>query len=90
MPEEKNVAPIEILTTPSCPACKVTKSLLDRADMAYETVALEDNPERADEVRALGHAQAPVVIVPNDPAYGAAAGTMWSGLRPDLIASLTA
>ena len=84
------MAPIEVLTTPTCPACKITKMTLDRAGLEYVTVALEENPDRAEEVRSLGYSQAPVVLIPNDPAYGEMAGQSWSGLRPDLIQSLAA
>ena len=84
------MAPVTIYSTPGCQACRITSIQFDGLGVAYETVQLAVNPERAADFEEHGYTQAPVVMVPNDPAYGEAAGLHWSGLRPDLIQSLAA
>jgi len=77
--------PVLIYSTPGCAACRITAAQFDKRNVQYETVALATEPERAAEIASLGYSQAPVVVVPNDPAYGDMAGRHWSGLQPDMI-----
>lgn len=80
--------PVQIYSTPGCPACKITARQFEAKGVAYQMVELASNPERAADFAEHGYTQAPVVMVPNDPSYGDAAGSHWSGLQPDKIATL--
>jgi glutaredoxin-like protein NrdH len=80
--------PVLIYSTPGCAACRITTAQFDKNGIQYETVALAESPERARDFAQHGYSQAPVVMVPEDPAYGAAAGAHWSGLQPDMIQAL--
>ena len=82
--------PVLIYSTPGCQACRISASQFDAKGVTYEMIKLHEQPERADDIASLGYSQAPVVVVPNDPAYGDMAGQHWSGLRPDLIGALAA
>ena len=84
------MSPVLIYSTPGCAACRITASQFDKNGITYETVALGAEPERAAEIEAYGYSQAPVVVVPNEPAYGVMAGRHWSGLQPDMIGALSA
>lgn len=80
--------PVQIYSTPGCQACRITARQFDAKGVEYQMVELASSPERADDFAEHGYTAAPVVMVPNDPAYGDSAGAHWSGLRPDLIDAL--
>lgn len=80
--------PVQIYSTPGCQACRITAGQFTANGIPFEMVHLAETPERADDFAGLGYSAAPVVMVPEDEAYGKAAGSHWSGLRPDLIATL--
>lgn len=80
--------PVQIYSTPGCQACRITASQFTALGVPFQMVALAENPERAADFAEHGYTAAPVVMVPDDAAYGNAAGTHWSGLRPDLIGSI--
>lgn len=74
-----------VYSTPGCVQCTATYRALDRDGIPYVVVDLAD--EANAETRRwitdeLGHSQAPVVVVDQDPA------NHWSGYRPDRLAQL--
>lgn len=72
---------ITVYSTPVCMQCTATKRELDRRGIAYTSVDLTEDAAAMEKVRALGYAQAPVVIAGDD---------HWAGFRPDKIAALDA
>ncbi|MGU3438264.1 glutaredoxin-like protein NrdH [Actinomycetes bacterium M1A6_2h] len=73
---------ITVYTKPNCVQCEATYRALDKAGIDYRSVDITTDPEGRDYVMALGHLQAPVVVIDQD--------THWSGYRPDRITELTA
>ena len=74
---------VTVYSTPHCQQCRMAYLALDRAGVPYTVVDLATN----DAARAwvsddLGHTQAPVVVVDQDP------DNHWSGFRPDSITAL--
>lgn len=72
---------ITVYTKPACVQCNATKRALDKAGLEYTTVDLTEDAAALAAVKALGYAQAPVVV---------ANGKHWSGYRPDQIKALVA
>lgn len=70
---------ITVYTKPACVQCNATYKALDKQGLSYDVVDISENPEARDYVMALGHLQAPVVVVD---------GEHWSGFRPDRIKAL--
>lgn len=75
---------------PACQPCRLTKRALTKllengAEFALVTSSLQDEPEKADLFRSMGHAQAPVVEVLDDDGNVL---DRWSGLRDDKIKAL--
>ena len=70
---------VTVYTLPHCPQCDATKRLLDKANINYTTEQLTD--EKLVEFKERGHRQAPVVVTSD--------GQEWSGLRRDLIETLS-
>lgn len=60
--------------------CDATKRALAKAGITYDVVDVTENTEALAKIKALGYAQAPVVITAED---------HWSGFRPDRIKALT-
>lgn len=73
---------ITVYTTPNCPGCKLTMRALNKRGFDYQVINLADHPEDIATMRALGHFQAPVVLLDD--------GRHWSGFRPDTIKNLVA
>ncbi|WEV53047.1 glutaredoxin-like protein NrdH [Bifidobacterium sp. ESL0798] len=72
---------VTVFSKPRCPQCEATKRQLTRANIAFETVNLAENPSTLEQLTQAGFRQAPVVITPD---------ASWSGYRPDLIKQLAA
>ena len=70
---------ITVYSKPNCVQCNATYRALDKAGLRYETVDISLDVEALEQVRALGYAQAPVVVAGED---------HWSGFRPDKIKTL--
>lgn len=70
-----------VYTKPACVQCTATYRALDKAGIDFETVDITEDPEARDYVMALGHLQAPVVVVGDD---------HWAGFRPDRIRAIAA
>ena len=70
-----------VYTKPSCVQCDMTKRMLDKLGIEYDTVDISENPEALDKLIELGYRAAPVVITDND---------SWAGFQPDKITELAA
>lgn len=57
----------------------MTKGVLDRKGASYTEINMDEDPAALDYVKGLGYLSAPVVV---------AGDQHWSGLRPDLLASI--
>ena len=68
-----SVASPILVTTTTCPNCKVAASMLDRAGVEYEKVLADKDPEIA---QKYGITQAPTLIVPTDGGVELYAGIM--------------
>ena len=70
---------IYVYSTPNCPQCRMSKKLLDEAQVAYKEVDLSQDDAAMQMVKELGYVSAPVVMVD---------GTHWSGFRHDKLLNL--
>lgn len=70
---------VTVYTKPHCVQCDATKRALSSKRIAYEAVDMSEDPDALATVKALGYAQAPVVVTSED---------HWSGFRPDKIKAL--
>lgn len=71
---------ITVYTKPNCVQCTATKHALSKAGVTYREVDLTVDADALAHLKALGYAQAPVVVAGPD---------SWSGYRPDRIQNLT-
>lgn len=67
-----------------CAQCVVTKRKLDEVGLPYEEIAVDQDADVADRLRAEGYLATPVVEVTGPGVVESA----WVGYRPDLIAEL--
>ncbi|WP_240373108.1 glutaredoxin family protein [Brevibacterium zhoupengii] len=72
---------ITIYESPNCSGCRLTKVVLNRESIPYQTVDLSTDLDAYRAVKALGHKQAPVVGV----TYPDGTEEHWGGLRPDKL-----
>ncbi|WMY75274.1 glutaredoxin-like protein NrdH [Buttiauxella selenatireducens] len=72
---------ITIYTRNDCVQCHATKRAIESRGFTFELVNLDLTPEAADDLRAQGYRQLPVVITDQE---------SWSGFRPDMINRLRA
>lgn len=76
---------ITVHTLPTCVQCDATKRLLNKLGLPYELIALDENPDIYEEMKARGHMRAPVVTLTNTD------GQIiddFAGFRPDRIKPL--
>lgn len=71
-------APVTVYTKPRCQPCTATKRRLKDKGIPFTEESLLDEGNLA-AAKALGHQEAPVVVVGRE---------SWSGFRPDLIDDL--
>jgi glutaredoxin-like protein NrdH len=71
-----------VYTKDNCVQCDMTKRLMDKIGVEYETINITQNPEELDRLIELGYRAAPVVIAPD--------GTSFAGFQPDKITALAA
>ncbi|GAB3134417.1 redoxin NrdH [Tsukamurella serpentis] len=71
-----------VYTKPACVQCTATHRALDKAGVEYTSVDIMADEEAREYVLALGHLQAPVVVIDGV--------DHWSGFRPDRIKALQA
>ncbi len=67
---------ITMYTRNDCVQCHATKRAIESRGFTFELINLDLTPEAADELRALGYRQLPVVVTDQE---------SWSGFRPDMI-----
>ena len=72
---------ITIYTRNDCVQCHATKRAIESRGFTFDLVNLDLTPEAADDLRAQGYRQLPVVITDQE---------SWSGFRPDMINRLRA
>jgi glutaredoxin-like protein NrdH len=70
-----------VYTKNNCVQCDMTKRLMDKMGIEYDTVNISENPEALEKLIELGYRAAPVVITDND---------SWAGFNPDKIGDLAA
>lgn len=75
-----NATTVTVYSKPLCVQCDATKRALAKAGIAYTVVDVTEDAAALAKIKALGYAQAPVVITNED---------HWSGFRPDRIKALT-
>ena len=68
-----------VYTLPECVQCDMTKKYLEKNNIQYSTVDLNEDKETSDKIAELGYKQAPIVVYNN---------FHWSGFRPDKITAL--
>lgn len=70
-----------VYVKPSCVQCDMTKRMLDKLEIDYNTVDITQDQAALDMVLSMGFKSAPVVITESD---------AWAGFQPDKINSLAA
>lgn len=70
---------VTVYTKPACVQCDATKRLMDKLDIAYDTVDITVDTEAFDKIVSMGFKAAPVVITDDD---------AWAGFNPDKINGL--
>lgn len=83
--DTSNRLPIVVYTKNNCQPCRLTKDYLTKHKIRYVEFNVEDEPEAYQKVIDMGYQQVPVVVVPFD---WQATARHWSGLRPDLLATI--
>lgn len=71
--------PVTVYSTPSCVQCMMTKKQFDKLGITYTEVDLTEHPDKAEEFKAQGHMQAPIVTTDIK---------VWSGFRLSKIQGL--
>lgn len=70
-----------VYVKPACVQCDMTKRMLDKLEIDYDTVDITQDASALDMVMSMGFKSAPVVITDSD---------SWAGFQPDKINSLAA
>lgn len=70
---------VTVFSKKNCPQCTATKRKMDKENVPYIEIAIDEDPQALEHVRSMGYQQAPVVTVGDQ---------HWSGFRPDRIASV--
>lgn len=69
---------VTVFTTgPGCHLCLVTKKHLERRGVEFEEIRIDQHPEWADRLKAMGYETAPVVLVDED--------DVWQGYSSDSL-----
>lgn len=71
-----------VYTKPQCVQCDMTKRLMDKIGVTYDTVDIVDNPEEMQKLIEMGYRAAPVVMTSD--------GESWAGFQPEKINQLAA
>lgn len=75
---------VTVYSLPRCVKCKSTEIALRRNGTEYDKVMLDEDPEAAALVKALGYEQAPVVVIRE----GEEIMESWSDFRLDRLNGL--
>ncbi len=70
-----------VYTKPSCVQCDMTKKMLDKNGIEYNTVDITQDPAAYEMIVGMGFMAAPVVITDND---------AWAGFNPEKINAIAA
>ena len=70
-----------VYTKPNCVQCDMTKRLMDKIGVEYNTVDTVENPAELDRLIEMGYRAAPVVVTEDD---------SWAGFQPDKNTALAA
>ncbi len=70
-----------VYTKPACVQCDMTKRLLDKNGIAYNTVDITEDTAAFEKLLEMGFKAAPVVITDND---------SWAGFNPEKINAIAA
>ncbi len=70
-----------VYTKPACVQCDMTKRMLDKMGIEYDTVDITEDAAAFDMIVEMGFKSAPVVITDSD---------SWAGFQPDKITALAA
>ncbi len=70
-----------VYTKPACVQCDMTKRMLDKLEIDYDTVDITQDDSALEMVMSMGFKSAPVVITDSD---------SWAGFQPDKINALAA
>jgi glutaredoxin-like protein NrdH len=73
---------ITVYTKDNCVQCDMTKRMMDKLGVDYETVDIVENPAELDRLIEMGYRAAPVVVTED--------GQSWAGFNPDRITALAA
>ena len=73
------VTTVLVYTKNNCRPCKSTKHLLDKLEISYEEISLDENPEIAQQLREEGWGSSPVVKTPY---------SSWAGFQYDKIKAI--
>ncbi len=74
-----------VYTKDNCVQCDMTKRLMDKIGVEYETINISENPAELDKLIEMGYRAAPVVVVTSETGIES-----WAGFQPDKITSLAA
>jgi len=85
MAQQNTIVPVTVYSKSNCQACRATIRFLTEREVPFMQ-ADATLPENTAKLKALGHLEAPVVVV----ARGGESVVSWSGFRPDLLARLVA
>ena len=72
---------VTVYTKPDCVQCDMTKRLLDREGIAYETIDITQDADALAYIKELGYLAAPVVVAGNQ---------HWSGFKVERVKGLKA
>jgi glutaredoxin-like protein NrdH len=70
-----------VYVKPACVQCDMTKRMLDKLEIDYDTVDITQDASALEMVMSMGFKSAPVVITDSD---------AWAGFNPDKINGLAA
>ena len=70
---------VAVYTLPHCVQCEATKRMMDRLQIRYEVLNLEQHPDMVEQFSELNLMTAPVVVTDTK---------KWSGFRVEKIKSL--
>lgn len=71
-----------VYTKDNCVQCDMTKRLMDKIGVEYNTINISEQPEELEKLVEMGYRSAPVVMTDG--------GDSWAGFNPDKIADLAA
>jgi glutaredoxin-like protein NrdH len=72
---------VTVYTKPACVQCDMTKKMLDKNNIEYNTVDITEDVSAFEMIKGMGFMSAPVVITDTD---------SWAGFKPDKILKLSA